>query len=103
MVMQANWKKPWTILFWILSGDKFTPEEGPGPESASRFGPRGFWGWLFASEAFIEEPEIQLNKSRFGDRGFFSWLFGSDRRELLEDNAGFDPPAGQDDERKNST
>lgn len=100
--MQANWKKPWTVVFWVFTGDKFTPEEGPGPERASRFGPGGFLKWLFASEEFIEEPEMKPDKPRFGDRGFVSWLFLSDRRELLEEN-GTEPSEGQGDEERNST
>ena len=100
--MQANWKKPWTVLFWVFTGDKFTPEEGPGPESASRFGPGGFLKWLFASEEFIEEPEMEPGKPRFGDRGFFAWLFLSDRRELLGDENNLDLSADQDDEERSS-
>ena len=86
--MQANWKKPWTVLLWVLSREKFTPETGPGPESASRFGPRGFWHWLFASEEFTEEPAVQLHKPRFGDKGFFPWLFGSEWQSQPDDGDG---------------
>ena len=99
--MQANWKKPWTVLFWVFSRDEFTPEEGAGPESASRFGPHGFWGWLFEPEEFIEEPEIQINKPRFGDRGFFSWLFGSDRQSQMDVEDSSERSQNIDNNRKN--
>ena len=101
--MQLNWKKPWTVLFWVFSGDPFTPEEGPGPKTLSRFGPGGFLKWLFASEEFVEEPEMTPVKPRFGDRGFFSWLFLSDRRELLDEGAPSEMSESQDDEERSST
>jgi hypothetical protein len=100
--MQANWKKPWTVLSWMFSREDFTPEEDPGTERASRFGPGGFLKWLFASEEFVEEPEMGPEKPRFGDRGFFAWLFLSDRRELLEGETDTEAPKGQDDEEKTS-
>jgi hypothetical protein len=130
--MKTTWKKPWTLLFWLLARDKFTPEGGAGPESISRFGPHGFWGWMLASEAdsfreerlmepewsqfgpggfwkwlfssekFEEEMEIIVHKPRFGESGFFSWLFGSDRPEMAEEDDDPELPADVDKEEKDA-
>ncbi|MDF1536450.1 MAG: hypothetical protein P1S46_08130 [bacterium] len=97
--MKVTWKKPWTVIFWILSPDRYETEEGPGPEYRSRFSEKGFWRWLFASEKFEEEPEIRLHKPRFGDRSFISWLFASEGKPVSETRGrDVNPPHSHGDE-----
>ena len=81
--MKPEWKKPWTILAWVLGKEEFKPEEGPGPGYSSRIGSRGFVRWLFESEekSFHEEPETDIGRSRFEQGGFWKWLFSGEKPE----------------------
>ena len=94
--MKMTWKKPWTIIAWILSRDEFETEEGPGPSRASRFGTGGFRGWLFSSEAdrFREDPPAAVSPSRFREGGFFRWLFAGEKFEEEPPSPVHDPRFG---------
>ena len=103
--MKISWKKPWTLIAWILKSERFEAEEDPDPMTISRyepfrffrwffgseaepfeeepvmkpdwfpFGKNGFWKWLFAPERLMEEPVITVHSPRFGKQAFFCWLF----------------------------
>jgi hypothetical protein len=79
--MKIFWKKPWTLIAWIIRSERFEAVDDPASISLSRFGPKGFWGWLFASEAelFEEEPVMEPGWSQFGKGGFWKWLLAPER------------------------
>jgi hypothetical protein len=83
--MKISWKKPWTVAFWILKSEKLEVEQEFPATSSSRFGPKGFWGWLAApeSESFKEEPVMQIRSSQYGKGGFWKWLIA--REEFREE------------------
>jgi hypothetical protein len=79
--MKISWKKPWTIAAWLFKPEKLEVEVESSPLSASRFGPKGFWGWLVAPEAesFQEEPVMEPALSQYGRSGFWKWLFAREK------------------------